>query len=171
MQNQPQRTGGSVDEAIEQYNSMVFGIALTQTKNRSDADDIFQEVFFALYKYHKSNRQFNDEEHRKAWLIRTTLNFCKKTLSNSFRKKTTSLDELPEESILFDTEQQTLIYNALCELPAKYRTVLYLFYFLDLPITTISKVLKIKQGTIRMQLTRGREQLREKLQRNGDFDE
>ena len=106
---------------------------------------------------------FDDEEHLKAWLIRTTINLSKKMWGSIWRKKVVSLDNLPEQVYQFDTEEQDYIYSALCEIPTKYRTVLHLFYFEDMSVEQISKALKIRPGTVRMQLTRGREMMREKL--------
>ena len=61
----------SIETLIHRYKSTIYGVALSYTSNRADADDIFQEVFLI---YYKVNPRFNDEEHRKAWLIRTTIN-------------------------------------------------------------------------------------------------
>ena len=74
----------SIDEVIEKYSKMVYGIALTHLENRTDADDIFQDVFLT---YYQKSKIFNEEDHRKAWIINTTLNFCKKISGNSWRKK------------------------------------------------------------------------------------
>ena len=55
----------SIETIIQRYKSTIYGVALSYTNNRSDADDIFQEVFLI---YFRVKPQFNDEEHRKAWL-------------------------------------------------------------------------------------------------------
>lgn len=151
----------SIDEIITRYTKMVYGIAMTHVNNPADADDIYQEVFLA---YFRKERSFNDEEHQKAWLIKTTLNWCKKMTGSSWRKKTRPLEEeLLDQTFQFASEEENLVYQALCELPEKYRMVLYLFYFEEFTIDEMSKVLKIRAGTIRMQLTRGRDMMRSKL--------
>lgn len=151
------RTNDCIDEIINKYSSMIYRIALTHTRSSCDADDIFQEVFF---RYFKSNATFNSEEHRKAWLINVTLKCCKKLWSCSWNKKTMPLDN--ELSVEMSFEESN-VYNALLELPTKYRTVIFLFYFEEMSIEEIHQTLGIKHSTIRTQLTRGRTMLREKL--------
>ena len=158
------RADGSIEEVIEKYTTMVYGIALTHVKNHTDADDVFQEVFLI---YYQKGKTFNDEEHRKAWLINTTLNCCKKNLGNTWRKKTLPFEDFSDKIFQFASEEENSVYTALCELPAKYRIVLHLFYYEDLSVQEISRALKIRAGTVRMQLTRGREMIRNKLK--GDY--
>ncbi|MDR1892710.1 MAG: hypothetical protein LBQ48_06850 [Oscillospiraceae bacterium] len=100
--------------------------------------------------YFQKNKTFNDEEHRKAWLINTTLNYCKRVLGSTWQKKTVPLEELSDQVFQFASEDENLVYIALQELPHKYRIILYLFYYEGLSVEEISKALKIKTGTIRM---------------------
>ena len=66
--------------AVEQYGSTVYRLALAQTHSQADADDVYQEVFL---RYVRAAPAFATEEHRKAWLLRVTINCCKK-LQGSF---------------------------------------------------------------------------------------
>lgn len=75
----------SFNKAIEKYGDMVYKIAMNQMKNRSDADDIFQEVFI---KWMQHREDFSNDTHEKAWLIRVTINQCKNILTSSWNKKT-----------------------------------------------------------------------------------
>lgn len=84
MDNQPLRAGGGIEQIIDRYQSMVYGLAFAKTGSRADADDVFQEVFLA---YFQANKTFRDEEHRKAWLLRTTLNLSRRVTASSWRKK------------------------------------------------------------------------------------
>ena len=60
------------DEAIiKKYSKIVYKIAYSIVQNKSDADDIFQNVFL---KYIRKHPRFNDETHEKAWFIRVTIN-------------------------------------------------------------------------------------------------
>ena len=77
-------------EVIQRYADMVYRIARVQMKNPHDADDVFQDVFLA---YIRSDLHFDDEAHRKAWLIRTTLNRCKKWFGSAWVQKTVALDD------------------------------------------------------------------------------
>ena len=157
MEALPLRAGGEMDAIIDRYQDTVYGLALARTGSRADADDVFQEVFLA---YHQSGITFRSEEHRKAWLLRTTINQSRRVTSSSWRQKTVPLSE-PEENE---------VWTALQNLAEDYRLPIYLFYFQELSTQEIAKALAIRPGAVRMRLTRGREQLREKL-KGAYFDE
>ena len=141
---------------VEKYFDMIYRLAFTQTKDREHADDVVQEVFL---RYLKSDKVFETEEHIKAWLIRVAINCGHNIFSNSWVKKTVPLSE----DIVFDTEEKSDVYYATMELPQKYRTVVHLFYYEDMPIAQIAQCLKTKENTVKSQLSRAREMLRKKL--------
>jgi RNA polymerase sigma-70 factor (ECF subfamily) len=150
-----------MEEIIERYKGTVYGIALSQTRNAADAEDIFQDVFLI---YFKKQKQFKEEAHRKAWLIRTTLNRCKKSQSSVWRKRSECHEDTAVAgSWQFELERENDIFAAMSQLPAIYRNVLHLYYFEDLPIAQIEPLLKTKQSTLRVQLKRAREMMRELL--------
>ena len=64
-------------QVLNRYSEMVYRLAFSWTKNRCNAVDILQDVFL---RYIRENRAFESEEHRKAWLIRVTVNRCKDLL-------------------------------------------------------------------------------------------
>jgi len=154
----------SIDDIISTHKKTVYNIALSHTRNRHDADDVFQEVFMVCF---KKNPSFMSEEHCKAWLIRTTLNLSKKTALSSWRRRTTSLSGAPELSYEFSTPEENAVRTALRELPGKYRTVLYLFYFEQYKTEEIGKLTGTSTGNVRVRLNRARALMREKLK--GDY--
>ncbi|WP_353094902.1 sigma-70 family RNA polymerase sigma factor [Tissierella praeacuta] len=151
----------SIDNIVKTYSNMVYRLAFSHTRNKSDADDIFQEVFL---RYIKNKPKFETEEHRKAWLIRVTINCAKKLWASSWIKKTQPLTD----EIAFETEEDNNLHYELKKLPIKYRTVIHLFYYEDLSIEEISHILKQKPSTVRTQLTRGRRKLKEILKEDYD---
>ncbi len=84
MELESLRTDDCIENVIKEYSNMVYRLAFSQTRNKSDADDIYQEVFF---RYIKKNPKFETEIHRKAWFIRVTINCCKKMWLSSWFKK------------------------------------------------------------------------------------
>ena len=167
MEALPLRAGGGMDMIIDRYQEMVYGLALARTGNRADADDVFQEVFLA---YYQCGKTFRDEEHRKAWLLRTTINQSRRVTSSSWRQKTVPLSEREDAPVQFREQSENEVWSALQELAEDYRLPIYLFYFQELSTQEIAKALSIRPGAVRMRLTRGREQLREKL-KGAYFDE
>ena len=58
---------------VQRWGDMVYRLALARTACVQDAEDVFQEVFL---RYFRHEDQFHTDEHRKAWLLRCTLNRC-----------------------------------------------------------------------------------------------
>ena len=69
---------------VKKYKDMVYRIALVRVGNQWDADDVFQEVFIT---YCQKAPEFREGEHRKAWLINTTINISKKVTGSIWRKR------------------------------------------------------------------------------------
>ena len=160
--SQSQARSDWVDEVVNKHADMVYRIAFTHMKNKADADDIFQEVFLKLC---ESEVIFETDEHIKAWLIKVTINTCRKHFSSAWNKKTV---ELPEDIEHEDEYQDFEILPIVSTLPLKYRTVIHLFYFEDMPIADIAKALKSTTSTVKSQLFRARNLLRTKLQGSVD---
>jgi RNA polymerase sigma-70 factor (ECF subfamily) len=148
---------------VEKYFDTVYRLAYSQTQDSHRADDVLQEVFL---RYIKTDKDFENEEHIKAWLIRVTINCSKSTFTESFVKKTVPLTD----DITFEIPEQEDIYFAVAKLPKKYRAVIHLFYYEDMPIKQIAKVLKTKESTIKSQLHRGREMLKSILEGGSEIE-
>jgi len=144
-------------EMVEKYFDTVYRLALSQTQDSHRADDVLQEVFV---RYIKTDTEFESEEHIKAWLIRVTINCSKSSFTNSWNKKTVPLTE----DLTFEIPEQEDLYFAVAKLPKKYRAVIHLFYYEDLSVKEIAQYLKTKETTVKSQLHRGREMLREILE-------
>ena len=156
---------GDTHSVVERYESMVYGIAVTHTACRGDADDVYQEVFLT---YHRRRPAFNDEEHRKAWLITTALHCARRARLSSWRTRVVPLspdhvDTGAASDFTLATDEQNVLFRALRSLPESQRSVLYLFYFEDLPVARIADLLGVEPGAVRVRLSRGRAQMRDKL--------
>lgn len=149
----------SVEELIAEYSPVIYRIAFARLNNVPDAEDITQEV---LIKYIKSDMKFNDEDHRRKWLIRVTVNAVNSLVTGSWNKRTVPLDEVCD-SYTEDCTDALDIQEALCRLPEKYRIPIHLFYFEDMTISQIAEVTDSTEGTVKSLLSRGRNKLKEML--------
>jgi RNA polymerase sigma-70 factor (ECF subfamily) len=147
------RTGEAV---VQQYAEMVYRLAYAQMRTRSEAEDVFQEVFL---RYVQRAPDFDSEEHRKAWLLRVTLNCAKKHWASAWVRRTVPL----EDSYSFELPEETGLDEALCRLRPHYRAVIHLFYYEGYSVAEIACLLNKRESTIRTQLTRARAQLAELL--------
>ena len=83
---------------------------------------------------------------------------------SAWRRKTTALTDAEEQPVLYDTEEAQMLAEALAALPVKYRTVLHLYYYEGLTAEEISRIQQVPAGTVRMQLSRGRNLLKGQLE-------
>ena len=156
----------TTEEIVERYADMVYRIAVNETGSRTDAEDVFQEVFLRLVKYRD---RISGEEHLKAWLIRVTLNCARKHTGSSWNKKVVYFNEpedenTPDESAESDYTRienaDSPLAEAVASLPEMYRIVIYLFYYEELSIVRIAGILKENETTIKSRLHRAREMLK-----------
>ena len=163
-------TSESFEQVMEFYMPMVYRIAFSRLGSAHDAEDITQDVFL---KYYRADTTFNDEEHRKAWLIRCAIN-CTKNLVTSawFRHRASDegLENMEEngdipgsDGDIDKIEQKNAVMSAVMKLPEKYRTVIHLFYFEDMSVAQISKATGILEATVKSQLSRARDMLKPML--------
>ena len=88
------------EELIDLYSDMIIRIAFQIVKNQADAEDVCQEVFVKLL----ANNKFQSEEHRKAWLIRVTVNKSKDLVKSSwFRNRAELTDNIAVYEDLYNT--------------------------------------------------------------------
>lgn len=151
------RTKEYQNAVIEKYFNTVYKLALARTKDVTYAEDVTSDVFL---KFMQTDKVFDSEEHIKAWLIRVTVNCSHSLFSGSWFKKTVPLeDTIPAEM----PEEESDVYLAVMRLPEKYRTVIHLFYYEELSVAEISRSLGINESTVKSQLSRGRNLLKENL--------
>jgi len=154
MEKQSLRTDDCLDDIISNYGDMVYRLSVSQMKNKYDADDVFQEVFF---RYIKKDYKFDSEQHRKAWFIRVTINCCKTMYASAWWKRFVPLGD----EVIFETKEENDLFAELQKLPMKYRSVIHLFYYEDMSIDDICMALKKKPSAVKMQLLRARKMLKE----------
>lgn len=150
------------DEAFtaiaEKNMDSIFRLALNYMRSRPEAEDITQNVLIRLY---RTEKEFENDDHLRYWLVRVTVNECKRALALPWRRME-SLEELSQGYVFPEPKDRTL-FNAVMALPRKYRLPIYLHYYEDYSTQEIAEILKIPAATVRTQLRRGRQQLRDSL--------
>lgn len=144
----------------EKYGNMLYKVAFVYLGNTDNAEDLLQDVFIA---YLNSNKQFKNEEHRKAWLIRVTHNKCINLLKSPSRKST-DIDEIQLSCEEEDRDARLDVIKQINLLPTKYKSVIILHYYNDLSVDEIAKILKIGKSAVKMRLKRAREALKIQLE-------
>lgn len=148
-----------LDHLVNSYSNMVYQIAVVQLKNRADADDAYQDVFMQLVRYAD---RLQSDEHAKAWLIRVTINRCKKHFLSSWYKRNIPLADYDAPTNGMNVEQREL-YELVMALPTDQRMVTHLYYYEGYSVEEISSLLNRKANTVKSQLLRARKALKNKL--------
>lgn len=154
----------TLEQVIRTYADMVYRLALAQLRSTADAEDVFQDVFL---RYAEKAPVFRDEEHRKAWLLRVTVNRCRSHFRSGWFRRTLPMDAASAAST--PAHEPSSLSEALTRLPTRYRTVIHLHYYENCSTQAIAAVTGQSASTVRSQLTRARAMLRELLK--GEMDD
>jgi RNA polymerase sigma-70 factor (ECF subfamily) len=150
---------------IDAWGGLVYGLALTSTGSREDADDVYQEVFLT---YHQKQPQCQDDEHRKAWLIRTTLIISKRVkVGRGARAVPTDpkdIEHLGGEPVRFSDAGQERLFAAMLRLSEEDRAIVHLRYIAGFQAKEIAAALGITAIAARKRLERARASLRQFLE-------
>lgn len=147
----------------QRYKNRLFAIAFHYCKNRADADDIVQTV---LFKWYKSNKPLENDDHIRNWLIHVTINECKRLLLSPWHKRTAPLEEYA--ALTFSEPEESDLFMAVMALPPKYRIVVHLYYYEEYATKEIAKLLEISETAVQTRLLRARKKLKLSLQEAWD---
>ena len=142
----------------KKHMDMIFRLAYSYLRSREEADDVTQNVLLALW---RADKAFESAEHVKAWLVRVTVNECKKVLRSPWRRREDLADY--ENALAFETDRDRELYEAIMALDAKYRAVIVLYYYEGYSISEIGRLLGVPSATAGTRLARARERLRHML--------
>lgn len=156
-----------VETLVEAYQDHLFAVAFNVCKNAQDAEDVVQDTFI---QYLSQKREFESEEHIRAWLIRVAINKSKNKLTSFFRRNVLPLEDYIQ-TLQFESEESCELFETVMKLPEKYRIVIHLFYYEDYSVKEIADILKLTPDNVKVRLSRGRKLLRTTLKEVWEDDE
>lgn len=140
------------------YMDTVFRLAFSMLKSPADADDVTQNVLLSLY---RTDYQFESDEHVRNWLMKVTVNECRKVWRRPFRRHE-NIDDYAETLAFEDPSYQDL-FEAIMQLDRDKRTVIVLYYIEGYSIKEIAEILNVPAATIGTRLARARAKLAQYL--------
>ena len=158
-------TNGRAEMILTRFGDSILRYAYTYLHNMSDAEEVLQDT---LVQFLKTAPEFESENHEKAWLLRVAANLSKNRIRYNKLRET---DELNDELVAEEREDLSFVWEAVKSLPVKYREVIHLFYHEGYQTAQIATVLGRNESTVRSDLRRGREKLKEVLKGEYDFEE
>lgn len=157
----------SVEILVKKYRSNLYAAAFNMCKNPQDAEDVVQDTFL---QYLSNKKDFESDEHIRAWLIRVAINKAKNKCNTFFRRTSLPLEDYIG-TLTFETEESSELFETVMKLPEKYRIVIHLFYYEDYSVSEIADILKVTQSNVKVRLSRGRMSLRNTLKEVWEDDE
>lgn len=153
-------------EICTKYGDRLYAAAFNITRQRQDAEDAVQEALLRLY---RSDKEFESEEHVKAWLIRVTINIAKSTCTSFWHRNRVPYEDYMDE-IPFEEESDRDLMEAVLSLPDKYRIIVHLYYYEGYKTREIADTLKLSENTVKTRLLQSRKLLKNKLEGWQDED-
>lgn len=153
-------------ELVEHYKDLVFTLALRMMKHREEAEEVAQDTFIKAY---KSLRSFKGDSKFSTWMYRITYNTCLDRIKSNKRKhqeieineltlnKLKSIDNALDNMV--DNEREKLVKQCVEALPSQESFMLTLYYYEDLSLDEISKIIDLPTNTIKVRLFRTRKKL------------
>lgn len=156
------------ERIVTTYSSALLRAAYTVLRSTADAEDAVQDTFVKLMTKRPS---FRDETHERAWLLRVVINTARDMLRSSAAHTEPIGDDFSADGNENGDPQENTeasdVLNAVLALPARYRTVIHLYYYEGCSIKDIAGILNIPAATVGTRLARARALLKDKLK--GDY--
>lgn len=161
------------ENVVNQYSNLAYKIAIDMLSSPYDAQDIVQEAYLSLYSHFKEYGKLPEKEIKNI-LCRIVLNKCRDYLKSSKRKEITVLEEVSnqrDDSLdeFFQQEDENRIKGLINNLHSPYDELLNLYYIQEYTLDEIAKQKNTTKGTVKVQITRGKEKLKEILRKERDF--
>ena len=157
------------EQLVKMHYEQIYRTAFLYVHNQEDALDIVQEsTYQALISIHG----LKNPEYFMTWFTKIVIRCSSQLLSkrkNDVPLTDNILSVLTAESDNI-TEESMSILEILGKLKESYRTSLILFYYYDYSIKTISGVMEIPEGTVKTYLSRGKDELKKRLEGERNYE-
>lgn len=146
-------------QIADRHLNMVYRLALSWLRSPADAEDAAQNAMLRLW---RTDTDFQGEEHLRRWLVRVTVNECKRIALHPWRRRSVPLEEAADAPV-FDDPDQGELFQAVMGLPETYRVPLYLYYYEGYSLSEVGELLGLKAATVETRLGRARAKLKTML--------
>lgn len=143
-----------IADMVERHADMVWRICYLSLGNVADAEDAFQDVFLRLLQHGEA---FENELHEKAWICRVAFNRCKDIRRSFWKRRVRSIEGL---EIPYRSREQGELIEAVRQLPADQRMIIYMHYYENMTVPEISEATGENPNTIYTRLRRAKARLK-----------
>ena len=149
----------TITRLVEAYQTDLLRISYVYLRDRALAEDAVQETFVKAY---KSLDSFRGDSSEKTWLTRILINTSKDMLKAAWFRhldRSVTPEELPECEAAEDGDEGALM-DEILRLPAKYKDVILLYYYENMPERDVAAALNIGLSTVSVRLAKAKKKLR-----------
>ncbi len=149
---------------VNRYSQKVYACAWRLVSNKTDAEDMTQEVFFKVWRHAE---KWSPDAKLSTWLYRILYNhyidMCRrrKPMENEI-PETASSEPSPEQRLLKEAEERE-VADAINSFPARQREALILCYHQGLKAKDAADILSVSVGALESLLFRARQTLKDRL--------
>jgi RNA polymerase sigma-70 factor (ECF subfamily) len=161
---------------VDRYKGLVLRLALSFLGNREEAEEAAQEIFLRAF---RSLHRFSLDKKLLPWLYSIAVNHLRSAYGRLRRREdhVASVEielaaggESDPQRLVLDEMERSALRQAVDSLPATLREVIVLYYYEELRVETIGAVLNIGVENVKSRLFRGRQKLREILQKTATME-
>ena len=148
---------------IDQYERELLRLCCVYLRDISMAEDAVQETFIKAYQHMDS---FRGESSEKTWLYKIAINTCRDMRRSKWLRifdRNVEFDAL-QIPVQGASDVSIALMQEILSLPARYREVVFLFYYEDMKLAEIAQLLKISASTVSDRLRKARAMLRKALE-------
>ncbi|MGN0394939.1 MAG: RNA polymerase sigma factor [Coprococcus sp.] len=163
----------TVEKYIEEYGKDIYSFCVYLTRNRNDADDLYQQTFLVVIE----KDDVDDTNNPKSYFISIAANLWnnqkRKYLWRKKKANITYFEDGNQERFVEaeeTVEEQVLQHDEICRvrklvdgLPDKMRMVILMYYMENMSMDEIAVALKIPTGTVKSRLHQAKVRLKERL--------
>jgi RNA polymerase sigma-70 factor, ECF subfamily len=157
------------EELVDRYKDLVYGLVYRLAPERSDVDDLAQDVFL---KVHRGLPYFRGEARLSTWIFRIVQNVCNEARAHRWREarqtrqRNEDTDREPgaADRAFADVELRDRLRKAIAKLPEQYRFVIAAHYLKGVQYEALAEMLDVPLGTVKTHLYRAKRRLRELLE-------
>ncbi|WP_246240831.1 sigma-70 family RNA polymerase sigma factor [Anaerocolumna sedimenticola] len=148
-----------VSDLMGEYADSVLRMCYLYLKDYHLAEDVTQETFIRVMKHYD---KFRKESSVKTWIMKIAINLCKNQMKTWWYKRQ-NFNDITE--IAYDASYDGLVdrqelFHEINKLSTKYKEIILLFYYQEMPVSEIAEILKLKESAVKTRLFRAREQLK-----------
>ncbi|PSR23104.1 MAG: hypothetical protein C7B47_16130 [Sulfobacillus thermosulfidooxidans] len=163
---------------VETHYPYIYNFLYRTLGDKMMAEDITQEVFLRAFRHWS---RFRHQASDKTWIYRIAINESRRYLKRMKRHPMVSLDDdqasapLPASlstrnpsSAIQNVENSMDLWTLVRSLPQRQREVVILYYLEDHSTKDVANILNIPLGTVKTELFRARQQLRQQWEAIND---